>query len=92
MAREILAYACEFRCGERVKTSRATILRHEQQCFKNPKNKACPACKHNKKGWYDDCSGRAYFACGIEKKPEENVKFVKKCKFFEQSKEKTDGE
>ena len=83
--RTVKAYACRFRCGERVTTCAETILRHEQRCYKNPQNRACPACRHNKKE-YGDYGGR-YFVCKIDEKSDENNTFIKHCEMFQQPKE-----
>ena len=82
MARVVKAYACRFRCGERVNTHLSSILRHERQCFKNPKNKACPACIFNKRE-VDDYGGY-YFVCEKDKKAEDKI-FIKGCSHFEAS-------
>lgn len=47
MSRVVRAFACEFRCGQRVVTSRAAMDRHEQQCIRNPASRSCPTCEHN---------------------------------------------
>ncbi len=81
MPRKITAYACQFRCGQRVNTHEEIIEYHEQLCFKNPKNKACPACEHNDRQ-YDDWGG-FWFDCDINAKPDTNNKFIKNCQSFE---------
>jgi len=46
MPREVKAYGCEFRCGHRVNTKRATMERHEEICWKNPARRTCLTCEH----------------------------------------------
>lgn len=46
MARKVTAYACDFRCGRRVITSRKAMLEHEQTCWRNPARRACMTCYH----------------------------------------------
>ena len=88
MPREVKAYACKFRCGERVNTHIDSIYRHERVCFKNPKLRACPACRHNKRFFNE--FGPHCFVCEIDKKPDENKTFITKCKFFESPAEEQD--
>ena len=44
MPRKITAYACEFKCGEKVNTKKHAIELHENICFSNPKRRACRTC------------------------------------------------
>lgn len=83
--RTVMAYACRFRCGERVTTCAGTILKHEQRCYKNPKNKACPACQCNQKEHGD--YGGVYYVCDKGVKSDDNDKFIVNCSSFEQPKE-----
>lgn len=57
MPRKITAYACSFRCGQRIQSVKSRIARHETWCFLNPLNRCCPTCKHECLG-YDDEYGR----------------------------------
>ncbi len=83
--RTVTAFACRFRCRERVTTCAGTILKHEQICYKNPKNKACPACRYNKKEHGD--YGGVYYICDISIKSDDNDKFIVNCNSFQQPKE-----
>lgn len=47
MPRIVRAYACAFRCGQRVTTKRADMMNHEEICIRNPQSRACPTCQHN---------------------------------------------
>ena len=80
MPREVKAYACKFRCGQRVNTHEEIIIEHERQCFKNPENKACPVCKFN------DIGEIGYY-CELDLKPDGNSTFIRNCDSFEQLKE-----
>ena len=84
MPREVKAYACKYRCGERVNTCKDIIIRHEEWCFKNSQNRACPACKFNEKYYAEDESGRDGYLCSIDKKPDGNITFIKNCPFFKE--------
>lgn len=41
------AFACSFKCGQRVVVSRKSMERHEAQCIHNPETRSCPTCVHN---------------------------------------------
>lgn len=43
--KEVKAYQCSF-CTYYRKT-KESVIRHEDNCYNNPKNKACATCKHN---------------------------------------------
>ena len=43
--KEIKAFQCSF-CTYYRKT-KASVIRHEENCYHNHKNKACATCKHN---------------------------------------------
>lgn len=43
--RNVKAYQCSH-CTFYRKT-KASVVNHEDSCFRNPKNKACATCKHN---------------------------------------------
>lgn len=46
MPRKVTAYACEFRCGRRVTTSRKGMELHEERCWSNPVRRTCKTCRH----------------------------------------------
>jgi len=46
MPRTVKAYGCDYKCGQKVVLSKASMISHESRCFHNPKNKACASCKH----------------------------------------------
>jgi len=41
------AFACLWKCGGRVTTSRKRMEFHESRCFRNPARKACQTCVHH---------------------------------------------
>jgi hypothetical protein len=43
--KEVKAYQCSF-CTYYRKT-KSSVLRHEESCYHNPKNKACATCVYN---------------------------------------------
>lgn len=45
--RVVRAFACEFKCGQRVTSKRASMAKHEAQCIHNPATRSCPTCAHN---------------------------------------------
>lgn len=46
MPRQIKAYLCDFKCGNKACTSRAAVVKHEKICFRNPEMRACRTCEH----------------------------------------------
>lgn len=50
---EVKAYQCEFQCGRRALISKSGMKEHEKVCFKNPVNRACQTCAHDKGHSYD---------------------------------------
>ena len=46
MKRQVQAYSCDFRCGQKVVLSKASMISHESRCFHNPENKTCATCVH----------------------------------------------
>lgn len=44
MPREIKAYACKYKCGQRINSKKEAIEAHEKICFANQKNRACKTC------------------------------------------------
>lgn len=52
--RIVRAFACEFKCGQRVTVKRSSMARHEAQCIHNPAARSCPTCAHNKHEPPDD--------------------------------------
>lgn len=53
MPRKVTAYACQFKCGERVNTKKGAIALHENICFSNPARRACKTCN----SWVNDGDG-----------------------------------
>ena len=53
MPRAVKAWACEFRCGTNVHTSRKAVVRHEATCASNPERRACRTCEHQNLEWLD---------------------------------------
>jgi len=47
MPRKVTAFACEYFCGQRVNTKKASIEAHEKTCFSNPDRRACRTCGYN---------------------------------------------
>lgn len=48
------AWACAWKCGGKVSTSRKRMEFHEARCFRNPARKACQTCANFKTDWDDD--------------------------------------
>ena len=46
-------WAWRFKCGEKHKLHRQSMLAHEGHCFLNPDMRACRTCKHNDFTWED---------------------------------------
>jgi len=44
MPRLVRAWACQFRCGYKVQTSKVRMKEHEDWCYMNPVNRACKSC------------------------------------------------
>jgi len=55
MPRTITAYACDYKCGGKVQTSRKRMVQHEELCFHNPARRACISCRYFES--YDDSNG-----------------------------------
>lgn len=55
MVRQVKAYGCEYKCGQKVVLSKSSMISHESRCFYNPKNKACASCKYFERE--DDSNG-----------------------------------
>ena len=49
------AWACQYKCGTRVRTKRSRIEEHEKRCWRNPERRACVSCDNFSK--YDDDNG-----------------------------------
>jgi len=49
------AWACQYKCGRNVLTSRKRMETHEARCWRNPARRACASCKHLLE--YDDSNG-----------------------------------
>lgn len=49
MTRKVTAYACDYKCGQKVLTSKVRMEEHESRCFHNPIKKACASCKYFEK-------------------------------------------
>ena len=60
MPRQVKAYGCEFKCGQKVVLSKASMVDHESRCFRNPKNRACASCKHFEREQDDNGAEGAY--------------------------------
>lgn len=64
MPRQVTAWACEFGCGRRVTTKRASVAKHEPTCFGNPARRACKTCRFESVDWTESefggtmCIGR----------------------------------
>jgi len=43
---KVTAWACKWKCGSKVQTSRARMIFHENKCFRNPSRRACQTCKN----------------------------------------------
>ena len=55
MPREVKAYGCEFKCGQKVVLSKNSMIDHESRCFRNPEKKACVTCKYFER--FNDSNG-----------------------------------
>lgn len=60
MPRQVKAYACEFKCGQKVVMSKASMIDHEARCFHNPVKKACATCIHFEKEHDDNGMAAPY--------------------------------
>ena len=49
MPRQVKAYGCEYKCGQKVVLSKESMISHESRCFRNQEKKACVTCKHFEK-------------------------------------------
>ncbi len=56
------AWACKFKCGHKVQTSKARMVVHERECFLNPERRACQTCLHNDGDEFG-------FDCLLERRP-----------------------
>ena len=54
---QIKAFACAYRCGEPVKTSKKSVESHETRCFSNPDRRACRTCIHYSIERHEDGGG-----------------------------------
>ena len=52
MAMKIKVYQCEH-CKKFYKKTKTIVLKHEYDCYFNPKNKACASCLNNKSDYED---------------------------------------
>jgi hypothetical protein len=50
MARQVKAYACDYKCGRGVILSKKNMESHESRCFHNPDKRACATCAYFEKG------------------------------------------
>ena len=84
MPRQVKAYACKYRCGQRVTTHFDDMIRHElNDCIKNPDIKACPTCKYDDFQYSEDTWHHSKIRfCKIGKRPE-NKDLIKQCEFWE---------
>ncbi len=62
--REVRAWACAFRCGQKCDTQRNRMIAHQGNCNWNPAVRACPTCRHDE---HDQDDGQYY--CAVEAKP-----------------------
>ena len=81
MPRKVVAYACIYRCGSKVSTSKRGIARHEKKCFSNPARQACRTCQF----WKPPCSDE-FSVCAIDKLPAEKFA-VADCAFWQPKRE-----
>ena len=44
MSHPVRAYACDWKCGRQVATSKKRVEEHEKHCFYNPVRRACVTC------------------------------------------------
>lgn len=73
MPRPVRAFACDFKCGKAVVTSRPGMARHEARCFRNPATRSCQTCDnycpaYRGSNHTDDPSEDHY--CGAEVDPQ----------------------
>ena len=67
MPRKVTAYACKYKCGQKVVMSKQVMMQHEKTCKLNPDRRACATCKHE---YNDDDFG---YYCAEERIPEGKV-------------------
>ena len=48
MPKKVTYYACSF-CGGFKQLKKDNVIKHENNCFYNPKNKACLSCEYSKR-------------------------------------------
>ena len=60
MPRQVTAYGCEYKCGQKVVLSKASMISHESRCFHNPLKKACASCFYFEKEQDDNGVEGAY--------------------------------
>lgn len=96
MPRNLLAYGCAFKCGQRVTVKRTGMVAHEARCIKNPETRSCPTCEHNvfepgspasygDFGRMEDPGEDACFYCAEDRLPESR-KLTTGCAFWEAKK------
>jgi len=76
MPREIKAYACKYRCGQRINTKKEAMILHENICFLNTDRKACKTCEH----WLNRDNG----IC-VEGHLKESEYATYDCKFYQEA-------
>jgi len=90
MPRQVKAYGCDFKCGQKVVLSKASMISHESRCFYNPTKKACATCKHFER--FDDSNGMegtpynhewTTLFCNAPKNFDELDKMQNNCEFHE---------
>ena len=54
---KISAWKCQYNCGRKVVVNKKSMSIHEKRCYKNPENKTCMTCEHDKFEWEQDYEG-----------------------------------
>ena len=96
MPRKVTAYACAYRCGAKVRTSRRAIEEHERcRCLRNPERRACATCRHDSWDQLPDCRhGETLWmrvrCCDVGAKPTDRV-CITGCPEWEPEEETSDG-
>lgn len=84
-----VAYACKFKCGRNVLTSRKRMEEHEQRCFSNPSRRACQTCKHweteiyDSRNDYGQLNAQYQYSCGACSHPDGPDGKQSDCKLWE---------
>ena len=95
MPKPVIRYQCEH-CKIKTYSSKSNCVRHEKQCFANPKMKACRTCKffladmetvynphHNGDPGSTDCEIKVYYCTKLNKKLYDELPLQSNCYSYE---------